>query len=41
MIEENLNKLSNLEKTKNFKSIDEICNPFSIIVGTILKVLSL
>lgn len=37
VIEKNLNKLSSLEKTKNFKFIDEICDPFSIIVGTILK----
>lgn len=37
VIEKNLNKLSSLEKTKDFKFIDEICNPFSIIVGTILK----
>lgn len=37
VIEKNLNKLSSLEKTKDFKFIDEICDPFSIIVGTILK----
>lgn len=37
IIEENLNKLSLLEKDKNFNSIDEICDPFSLIVANILK----
>ena len=37
IIEENLNKLSKLEKDKNFESIDEICDPFSLIVANILK----
>ena len=37
IIEENLNKLSLLEKEKNFNSIDEICDPFSLIVANILK----
>ncbi|GAB6167865.1 DUF5685 family protein [Clostridium carnis] len=33
----NLTKLNNLEKNKNFSSIDEISHPFSHIVGNILK----
>ncbi|MGG7177524.1 DUF5685 family protein [Clostridium paraputrificum] len=37
IIKENLNKLSILEESKNFTSIDEICDPFSIIVGKILE----
>ncbi len=37
IIKENLNKLNILENTKNFTSIDEICDPFSIIVGKILE----
>ena len=37
IIEENLNKLSSLEKNKDFYSIDEICDPFSLIVANILK----
>ena len=37
IIEENLNRLSKLEKDKNFESIDEICDPFSLIVANILK----
>lgn len=37
LIEEKLKELSNLEKNKNFKFIDEICDPFSVIVGSILK----
>lgn len=37
VIEENLNKLSSLEKEKNFCSIDEIADPFSTIVGKILE----
>lgn len=36
-IQKNINKLSNLEKTKDFSSLDEICHPFSHIMGTILK----
>jgi hypothetical protein len=37
IIKENLNKLSTLEDQKNFTSIDEICDPFSHIVGKILE----
>ena len=37
IIEENLNKLALLEKEKNFNSIDEICDPFSLIVANILE----
>lgn len=37
VIEKNLKELSRLEKTKDFKFIDEICDPFSIIVGVILE----
>lgn len=37
IIKENLDKLSKMEKEKNFTSIDEICDPFSIIVGRILE----
>lgn len=37
IIEENLNILSNLEKNKTFSSIDEICDPFSLIVAKILE----
>ena len=32
-----MNKLSSLEKNKDFYSIDEICDPFSLIVANILK----
>ncbi|WP_070000648.1 DUF5685 family protein [Cellulosilyticum sp. I15G10I2] len=37
IIEENLNHLYKLEKEKNFSSIDEICDPFSLIVAHIFK----
>lgn len=37
IIEENLNILSNLERDKNFSSIDEIAHPFSLIVAKILE----
>ncbi|MDS0524455.1 DUF5685 family protein [Clostridium sp. SHJSY1] len=37
IIKENLNNLSKLEESKTFTSIDEICDPFSIIVGKILE----
>ena len=37
VIEENLNKLSKYEQNKNYTSIDEICDPFAIIVGKILE----
>lgn len=37
IIESNLTILSNYEDKKNFSSIDEICHPFSVIVGEILK----
>lgn len=37
IIIENLNLLSDLEDNKNFTSIDEICHPFSVIVGKILE----
>lgn len=33
----NLSTLSSLEKNKSFNSIDEICNPFSTLVGYIFK----
>ncbi|NFL90999.1 hypothetical protein FDB69_14790 [Clostridium botulinum] len=36
-IKKNLLKLNSLEKNKNFTSIDEICDPFSALVGTIFK----
>lgn len=36
-IMECLNKLSTLESTKSFSSIDEICDPFSNLVGIILR----
>ncbi|MDO5039197.1 DUF5685 family protein [Clostridium sp.] len=36
-IEENLKYLTKLENDRNFVSIDEICDPFSKIVGIILK----
>lgn len=36
-IEEQLSKLARLEKSKDFSSIDEICEPFSLIVAHILK----
>lgn len=37
IIEENLKKLSQLEENLEFSSIDEICDPFSTIVGKILE----
>lgn len=37
IIKSNLKDLSNFENNKNFSSIDEICHPFSDIVGNILK----
>ncbi|MGL5869571.1 MAG: DUF5685 family protein [Clostridium chrysemydis] len=37
VIKENLLNLEKLEKSKSFTSIDEICHPFSVIVGSILK----
>lgn len=37
IIEENLKLLSELEENKNFSSIDEIANPFSLIVAKILE----
>ncbi|MBU5487697.1 hypothetical protein KQI77_05890 [Clostridium sp. MSJ-8] len=37
IIEKELKRLSTLEKTKNFSSLDEICDPFSTIVGKILE----
>lgn len=37
LIEEKLKDLSNLENNKNFNYIDEICDPFSVIVGVILE----
>ena len=36
-IKSNLKDLRNFENNKNFSSIDEICHPFSDIVGNILK----
>lgn len=37
IIKTNLKNLRELENNKNFSSIDEICHPFSDIVGNILK----
>lgn len=37
IIDANLKDLSQLEESKKFTSIDEICHPFSIIVGKILE----
>lgn len=37
IIRDNLKKLSELEDNKSFSSIDEICDPFSLIVANILK----
>lgn len=37
MIEIHLKQLYQLEQTGGFESIDEICHPFSLIVGNILK----
>lgn len=37
IIETNLNKLTSLEQTKNFYSIDEIADPFSLIVAHLFK----
>lgn len=37
IIKNNLKTLREYENTKNFSSIDEICHPFSDIVGNILK----
>ena len=37
IIEENLKLLSELEENKDFTSIDEIANPFSLIVAKILE----
>lgn len=36
-IKECLTKLDNLEESKNFSSIDEICDPFSELVGIVLR----
>lgn len=36
-IQSNLNELSNLESNKSFSSIDEICHPFSNLVGIIFR----
>lgn len=36
-IKECIMKLNNLETTKNFTSIDEICHPFSDLVGIVLR----
>lgn len=36
-ISQYLNKLSSLENNKTFYSIDEICDPFSALVGTIMR----
>ena len=36
-IKKNLNVLSELEQNKSFNSLDEICDPFSRLVGTVLK----
>lgn len=37
IIKTNLNFLNELEKNKSFSSLDEICHPFSDILGNILK----
>ena len=37
IIKDNLNKLHSLEHSGNFSSLDEICHPFSHIVGEVLK----
>lgn len=37
IIKANLKELTQLEESKKFTSIDEICDPFSIIVGKILE----
>lgn len=37
IIKNNLEELTNFENNKNFTLIDEICHPFSDIVGNILK----
>lgn len=37
IIKENLDKLSNMENNLNFSCLDEVCDPFSIIVGKILE----
>lgn len=37
MIQTNLQELYRLEQTGAFESIDEICHPFSLIVGNMLK----
>lgn len=37
IIEKNLQELYTLEKNNSFNSLDEICHPFSHIVGSILK----
>lgn len=36
-ISDYLNKLSTLENSKSFSYIDEICDPFSALVGTIMR----
>lgn len=38
VIKDEINKLTTLEKTKEFKSLDEISHPFSHIMGMILKI---
>ncbi|ONI46824.1 hypothetical protein AN642_00470 [Epulopiscium sp. SCG-B10WGA-EpuloA2] len=37
LISSNLNKLHELEKSRNFNSLDEICEPFANLVGQIIK----
>lgn len=37
IIQNNIKHLSTLERTKDFSSLDEICHPFSHIMGMILK----
>lgn len=37
MIQENLTQLYHLEQTQNFSSLDEICDPFSLIVASLFK----
>lgn len=37
IIKSNLNKLQELERSKNFSSLDEIADPFATLVGTIIR----
>lgn len=37
IMKENLSKINDYEKNKNFESLDEISDPFGVIMGSILK----